>query len=538
MFRFAVTVAVILTLVKNTSARMEKQYDFISYRIQSEFRHDTLIGDTRERQFFREKVTIFFSKESKLHCAYVYIDHEHSRRFTWSLVLRDISPVASLFVGYYYVNFGKGLLIGRKRMLNPDTYAQEKRRPGDKSFAPCMSGNPFFAFRGVALSYYEQFTHVDISMNCFYSTKKRFIDDLSYDRGSTARRINTIEYETEKNHRYSQPVEVITHGSECTVHVIDLIHVGMHYVYTDISSFSRKGISWESSRDGEGGMSNLVGYGLLIQYRDDYTEIFFEKDITIRDRNRENRYGVRNIIGSGMIYGLIYSNSFMRTALILKNTEEKYNAPYGSSIGVDYPEKMILFDLTVRPFARVKLGSSISCERKKCIDQRVYNRPVMKKERIFITYRNTVIRKLMLTFRRVEERREFVRKRFQVRSGSEIEFWQHGSLLFSTTYQIGNHLGASKLYTAGIQIKANPFFKSVAYYGRAEVSEDNEIYAVLSPMRSSNVPGIFLRQHSQIIVVKAECKYRSFIISMRTFYQFSSQTVIHRRFEIYGSGNF
>jgi len=538
MFRFAVALAVIFALVKSTFALMEKPYDFISYWIQSEFRHDTLDGDTRERQFFREKVTIFFSQESKLHCAYVYLDHEDSRRFTWSLVLRDISPVASLFVGYYYVNFGKGLLIGRKRILNPDTFAQEKRRPGDKSFSPCMSGNPFFAFHGAALSYYERFEHVNISMNCFYSSKKRFIDDLSYDQGSTTRRINTIEYETERNSRYSQPVEVITHGSECILHVIDLIHVGMHYVYTDISSFSGKKISWESRKDGENGMSNLIGYGLHIQYRDDYTEIFIEKDITVRDNNRENRYGVRNTIGSGMIYGLIFSNSFMRTALIMKNTEGEYNAPYGSTIGVDCPEKMILFDMTTKPFSRVKLGSSVSYERKKSIDQRVYNRPVMRKERIFLAYSNTIIRKLMLSFRRVEERREFVQKRFQVRSGSAIGFWKYGSFLFSTTYQIGNHLGASKLYTAGIQIQAAPFFKSVAYYGRAEVSEDNEIYAVLSPMRSSNVPGIFLRQHSQIIVVKAECKYRSFLVSMRTFYQFGSQGVIHRRFEIYGSGNF
>ncbi len=541
MYRYSIiTVVVVVLFSHGVPALVNTGLSYIDYYLQSEYRNDTIDYDETEKNYFREKAIIHFSKKSSLNLAHVYIDEKDDRRFTWSLVLRDISPSVSFILGHYYVNFGSGLLIGKKSAYNPDIFSQSGKVKHERIFSPCKSGNPTFAFRGIALSYHESAEDVGISINTFYSLKKRYIDENSYEEGATSSNLNSIEYRDDRDFKYHEPIEIRTHGSEFALDLIDLFHFQVHYIYTDVWSYNNREIYWDKRKRGgsESGISNLIGIGYSVQYCDDFVRIFFENDITSKSLSDNGDKKVDSS-GYGILYGAALRHPIVNVSLILKDTNKEYYTPYESSMGSGYPEEGWFFNAGVKPGRGLKLGVATSYERKTSINSRDLEIPVIRKEMFYMSYSSRPINRCTMTLRRVEKKEYGDNwKRIQLRSGIEIDAPGHCSMTLSAIYQNGEGTNSSELYTGGIKMTAIPYVRSTLSIGRAEISEGNNIYAVISPIRYTNVPGIFIRKESSLFVMKTDVSYKKISLSVRCLYQFEGDKVLQRRLDLFGSGYF
>jgi hypothetical protein len=541
MYRYPIIAVMIVVLFSHgVLALVNTGLSYIDYYLQSEYRNDTIDYDENEKNYFREKAIIRFSEKSSLNLAYVYIDKNDDRRFTWSLVLRDVSPSVSFILGHYYVNFGNGLLIGGKSAYNPDIFSQRGKIKRDRNFSPCKSGNPTFAFRGIALSYNERVEDVGISVSTFYSLKKRYIDEDSYEEGATSSNLNSIEYRDNRDFKYHEPVEVRTHGSEFALDLMDLFHFQVHYIYTDVWSYNNREIYWDNRKrgDSESGISNLIGIGYGIQYGDDFIRIFFENDITSRSLSDNGNKKVDSS-GYGILYGAALRHPIVTISLIVKNTNKDYYTPYESSMGSGYPEEGWFFNGGVKLGREVKLGAATSYEKKTSINSRDVEIPVIRKEEFYMSYSSRPINRCTMTLKRVEKKEYGDNwERIQLKSGVEIDALDKCSITLSAIYQNGEDIDSSELYTGGIKMAVIPYVRSTLSVGRARISESNNIYAVISPIRYANVRGIFIRRESSLFVMKTDVEFKKISLSVRCLYQFDRGKILQRRLDLFGSGYF
>ena len=540
MFRYAVIAAMAVIIYDCALASAHEELQSVDYYIQSEYRNDAIDYDETEKNFFREKATIHFSEKSNLNLAHVYIDRNDDQRFTWSLVLRDISPTVSCILGYYYVNFGSGLLIGKKTAYNPDVFSQKGRVAANRDFSPCKSGNPTFAFRGLALSYHEGGERVGISINTFYSLKKRYIDEESYEEGATPSDLNAIEYKSDSDYKYHEPVEIRTHGSAIAFDLLRLFNLQIHYIYTDIWSYADREIYWDEKKRGdkESGTSNLIGIGFSIRYCDEFISLFIENDISKRSRPCDSDREMDSL-GHGMLYGLAFRHSILAVSLIVKCTGKEYYTPYESSIGSEYPEKGWFLNARLKAGRMTRLGAAVSYERRESTSSRAFEIPLVRKEKVYLNYSSRQIERFTAALRMVEKKEYGDDKnRMQLKSGIEINVLWRCRAIMSVIYQDGSGVDPSKLYTGGVAISFIPWLKSTLSVGRAEISESNSIYAVLAPIRNTNIPGIFIRDKSSLFVMKNDITYKKISFSMRCLYQFAHGRVAQRKLELFGSGYF
>lgn len=540
MYRYAIIAAMTIVIYDCALALVHEELQSVDYYIQSEYRYDAIDYDETEKNFFREKATINFSEKSNLNLTYVYIDRNDDRRFTWSLVLRDISPTVSFILGYYYVNFGSGLLIGKKTVYNPDAFSQKGRVTTSRDFSPCKSGNPTFAFRGLALSYHEGGESVGISINTFYSLKKRYIDEESYEERATPSDLSAIEFKSDSDYKYHEPVEIRTHGSAIALDLLHLLRFQIHYIYTDIWSYSDREIYWDDKRKGEpgSGTSSLIGIGFNIQYCDEFISVFLENDITKRSQSSDSEREIDSF-GHGMLYGLVFRHSILAASLILKDTGKEYYTPYESSIGSGYPEKGWFFNARLKVGRMTRLGTAISYERRESTNSRDFEIPVVRKEKVYLNYSSRLIGQFTAALRRLEKK-EYGddRNKMQLKSGIETNTLWRCRAILSVVYQEGRGVDPSKFYTGGVTMSFIPWLKSTLRLGRAEISESNGIYAVLAPIRNTNIPGIFIRENSSLFVMKNDIVYKKISFSMRCLYQFAHGRVVQRRLDLFGSGYF
>ncbi len=101
---------------------------------------------------------MLFSSESALNLSYIYLTKEKDYKYTWNVILNDISPNFSFITGNYFAHFGSGLLIGKKRIYDPDIFSfritDSKTTEYKSAFTPCNNGNPVFAFNGLGTAFY------------------------------------------------------------------------------------------------------------------------------------------------------------------------------------------------------------------------------------------------------------------------------------------------------------------------------------------------------------------------------------------------
>jgi len=540
MYRCLIIVTLILAFHNNINAEIYTSSVVTDFYIQSEYRFDSIDYSEIENYFFREKISIMFSRESSLNIACVYMDREYKKRYTWNLFLNDISPKSTFIIGNYFTNYGSGLLIGRKRYYNPDLFSSRLSTVQRHSFIPCNNGNSIFAFNGIASSYREQISEVTLFLNFFYSIKERFFKEDLTNSGEIAYSLDSLDNKLERSYNHNEPVNIHTHGAMLGIKIMDLLLFQIYYIYTDLRSLSRNEVLWDYEETDESGYgtSRLLGSGFFTQYQDDFFSLFIDGSMTSRERTIEDA-GKENVFDNGFLFGLEFKYSFLAISFIGKEVGDEYYSPYSSSIGEDYPEKGWFFDVKVRPLYNLKIGAALSSQRRCSVASGVNELPVTRREKLYLYYSYGILEKQDVTIRMMERVDENDHeRRFQVKESMRIGIIKSLKIDLSGIYQRGNKVRASYFFDTGFKIDFLTHLSASCHFSRADISKDNNIYKVISPIRNSSIPGFFIRQDSNIIVLKLDYKYEKIFLSSRYLHQFNNNESINEKFEIFGSGYF
>jgi hypothetical protein len=532
-------IIIILFLAYTPALFAELPVDFF---IRSEYKKDTIDYSDTEKIYYGEKLTMLFSQESLFNFSCIYVDQTKEKKYTWNLVLKDISPNAYFIAGNYFANFGSGLLLGKKNLYDPDIFSiKVTERISEKNklpFSPCNSGNPVFAFNGLAFRYDIQIYKKKLAFNLFYSIKERFISQDSYDSGSISSSMDTIDTTAVSGNRHDEPVEVHTGGILLSFDLFKDITVQSYFLSAGIKSRYKDKIAWEyeSSYWKSSGTSGVNGFGLFAQYRDDFLCILTDGAMTQTETLINNKK--ENINGYAMLYRIAFSPPFLAMAITGKEVQSTFYSPYSSSIGADYPESAWFFDTEIKPYTNLKFQTKISSEKKKSPSSRDAELPAVRKENITLSYHYKILEEFEIIFKRREKTDNSGEERRQIHSTANMALTKTAKINFSAAYQYDRNINPSKVFGAGFQLLLTGHLRINAHFITAYISNDNPVYTTASPIRDASTQGFFIRQDSNTVVAKCDFRVREIFLSGRWLYQFDQNNSLYKQLEFFASGYF
>ncbi|MBN2040092.1 MAG: hypothetical protein JW864_08635 [Spirochaetes bacterium] len=533
MQRFALIIITLLSMYKSIYAVLP-----VDFLLESGYKHDTIDYSETENTYYREKMTVFFSRESSFNLSCIRLQNSGINKYTWNLTLNDISPLLSFQLGNYFVNFGTGLLIGRKKQYDPDIFRTADLRAAN-TFSACKSGNPVYAFNGIAAISYFKMKYLEISLNMFYSIQERFISQDAYDSGEIPSSLNSIDSNLTELNTKNELIEIHTRGAMFSATLFKYISVQTYTVMTDLKSFYKEDINWEYEETFEesAGISQLTGVGCMARYKDDYLCIVTDHTITKKEMLL-NEKTERTEYGHGSLYGLEFDHPFIMLALTGKHVESSFYSPYSSSAGDTYPESACFFNTEMKPFSNFNFKTQISSQKRNMPSSLNKECPVTNIKNFSILYKYGPLEKIQIELKTREKTDEEKEKRTQLKSTVNYAIIDCFILYLAGLYQTDENSTRSSLFQSGFKLDIKNNFKINFHYLRAKISEDNDIYSITSPVRNSSTRGFFIRETSEFIIAKADVKISSIHLSGRYAFQFTGKKSITRRFEFYISGYF
>ncbi len=515
----------------------------VDFYLRSEYRKDTIDYSETERIYYGEKLAVLFSRESAFNFSYIYPEHTKESRYTWNLLLKDISPNAYFLAGNYFTHFGSGLLLGRKNLYDPDIFSF---RINDKitekymnPFSPCNTGNPVFAFNGPAFAFGIQIHETKLAFNLFYSIKERFIDSESYDSGKISTTLETIDTKTKDENNLTEPVEIHTGGLMLSCEIIKNILFQIYFLTADIKGFYKEEINWEynTSYSESTGISGLNGFGLFAQYKDDFLCFLIDgtvtrKEMILNDNINKKEYGY------GILYRIAFNPPFLSLSITGKEVQSSFYSPYSSSIGEDYPESAWFFDAGIKPYTNLKLFTKVSSQKRKAPSSKNIELPVTVKENIILSYSYNFIEEFNIAFKRREKTEEHGEENRQLHTTANIAITKIIKTNLSAVYQYKNNANPSNAFSAGFRLLLTKYLKIDAHFITIYISESNPVYIIASPIKDASTLGFFVKQDSNIIVMKSDLKFKEIFLSGRYLRQFYRKKSLHDQLEFYASGYF
>ena len=533
------SIIITLLLLPCISLFAELPVDFL---VKSEYKKDTIDYSDTIIDYYREKVSVLFSEESRFNLSCIYLQNGSNTKYTWNLLLYDMSANFSFIAGNYFVNFGSGLLIGRKRIYDPDIFSFNigNNEGSSKSvFAPCNTGNPMYAFNGLGCSFYYSAQDIQLALNTFYSVKERFIDEDSYESNTISSTLDTLDTKTGDEYNHNEPVEIHTGGAMLSAGIFDCIVLGTYYLNADIRSRYKEEITWEytDTADESVGICSMSGFGIFSQYRDDYFSLFVDWAATQKETIQNGEKNKKEY-GQGLLYKLNFSSPFLKMAIAGKQVESSFYSPYSSSIGDDYPESAWFFDTEIKPYTNLKLSTRLSSQKRTSVSSMDNTPPVIKKEILSLKYSYGRLEKVELGVKRRERSDEEKDVKEQLHSSACFAPVKQFNINFSSAFHRINKSNSSRIFTAGILLAPTGSIRINFNYVYANIYEGNSIYAVISPMRESSTRGFYMKQDSSAFIIKSEIKAKEIFLSGRYLYLYKGSKTLHQRLEFFASGYF
>ncbi len=508
--------------------------------VRSEYRYDAVDYEESTQSFYRIKNSMIFSPRSMLNIAMVCRSSNESRSWTWNLMLMDISPAISLILGHFQVNYGMGLLIGRYMAYNPDRFDYRFSSMQNRIYTPVNSGNPAYAFHGAAAVCNIGLDNMDLTINAYYSVNRRFINEEGYFSGSVSSSIGTIERAYIPDISHTEPVLINNTGLMISISVGEMLLMQVYCISTWVSTPAGSEVLWDGEEDTvRGAVSAAGGAGMIVCYTDRYFSAFVESVIT-----STHRHTVRGATavsrGVGALYGFRFNHQRFKLSLVRKKTESSYNAPYNNTIGDRYPESAVFMETGCRvlPF--------LSAEAYLAVEKRLY--PSSSDRELPRTVREGVA--LNLNFKRIETARISFRTLKKESGGTtELSRQLHQNLRFmavtnqlylqaASTYQWERNGPDAFMFSSGVLLKGKPGRSVMFHYARFFMEKKGSMYAVLAPMEGSSIPGIFIRESSDILVCKAHLHWNDITLGVRYLHQFEKNNSQHSTLDLSASGTF
>ncbi len=507
--------------------------------VRGEYRQDARDYESSSSRFYRLASSLVLSESSSFNATLVR-NADGGETHTWSLVLADASPRLYLLAGNYTAAFGGGLFLGRPRAYMPDLFSWRSANEEKNVFSPVKSGNPSYAFNGVAVSYRLGDDAFALGLHSFYSISPRYIGEDGYFSAATDNSLGTIQTSLERDCAHSEPANIHTGGIMLSLVAAGLFLVEPYYVYTDLATPRGGTIRWDNEeREGvEGAIRNIHGAGLMLRYRDERLSVYLDSAMSATDISEEKR-GTRRSTGSGVICGIRFHHPLLSFSSAYKHTSPDFNAPYQSTVGEQYPERGCFFEAEARPARGVTVGASYAAQKKLAPASADWELPYTTREKYLIRYSGTVLKNAEIYARRYEK----TSRGASIRSEQGAVVFRIGVFepLSADASFIGQRTereGKAFLAKGGVSAEIVSGGVLSLHYARSHVTGGERLYGTVSPMAGSSIPGMFITSTADIMVVKIAVRGGKLDLAGRYFQQWSRGETAHRRMEFTVSGTF
>ncbi|HNW27056.1 MAG TPA: hypothetical protein PKN50_01155 [Spirochaetota bacterium] len=497
--------------------------------ISAEYRQDTLDYDDVEKRFFRESARLTFGKSSASF-THINVDMTKDNRFTWNINLRGLSPCFESIIGNYYANFGAGLLVGRKTALSPDLFKRTLAVSTGNPFTPCSSGNPYFSFMGIAAGVRFSSERVSLSLDGYYSFRNRFARNDRQFPGFTGTSFTSILMRTEKDYRYSEPVEINDCGYSLMARIAGHLTMQSYFIYTFIKRSGNRNLVWNfDARMVPGGEKNFYGYGFYFQYRDDYILIFV--DVCFPNRVSTAVGGrTRTVRGFGIMYSLAFRHRACSLSFVGKQTDTDFYSPY--SAGKSHPETACTAVFSARPVRTFTMGASFFSEKNRMPSGNERYLRFTRREQVFIKYHSHLKGSCSVRAALVEwDGKDNKERHLRISSSSSIFIMK--SILFTLGGSVQRKIPGrfSGSLSAGIRFT---LFNATTFnmrYSRFFIRAGTSLYAAASRQAGSISRSTAVKSSSNILAGGLQARFAGCRLSLDYFHQFTRRRTIRSSVE-------
>jgi hypothetical protein len=500
--------------------------------IRVEYRQDALDYDDMDKRFFRESASLYFMKSSASF-TYVHIGTNKENRFTWNINIQGISPYFDCILGHYYINFGAGLIVGKKTAISPDPFTRRLIISNAGPFIPCSSGNPLYCFHGITAGLTLPFQDVSISLRGFFSFRNRYVRNDIYYRDVTGSSFNSILIRTKKDYRYSEPAEINDYGSILVIRAVEHLTVQAYFIYTAMRRSNNHRLLWNyGDRDIQEGEKAFYAYGFYSEYHDDYITLFIEFGFPHQVLTTAAG-GCRTQHGYGLLYGLYFRHHACFLSFRGKHADKNFYSPYSS--GTNYAETAFMADIAVRPLKPLSLGCAFFADKK--ISPTGYEQylPFLRRELAFLKYTEAGKGYLSLKFSHIENgKKNGIERYLQLRTSAGIFLMKSILFSFNGTVQQKGTSGYSASLHVGIKLCLLRYITVNLRYSRYFITPGNSLYSAESPLRGSISNGNFVDSSSNIMTCIVSARYRENMLFVRYQHQFTNARTKQSRIEASG----
>ena len=495
MRRTAVIITAIFCSIPSMSR--ERYWPDPRLAIRAEYRQDALDFDDTDKRFFRESASLTFI-QSSANFTHVHIGANKENRFTWHIGIKGLSPYFDCILGHYYVNFGAGLIVGKKAAVSPDLFSRRLIISGAGPFTPCISGNPLYAFQGVSAGLTIPFQEASISFHGFFSFRNRYVrNDINY-QNITGSSINSILLRTKKDYRYSEPIEINDYGSIVILQAMEHLTLQAYFIYTAMRQSNNHRLLWNyGDRNIQEGEKAFYAYGCYSEYRDDHITLFIE--LGFPNKVLSPAAGShRTERGYGLLYGLYFRHPACSLSFSGKHADKQFYSPYSS--GRNYAETAWMADISVRPLKLLSLGGAFFAEKKIAAAGNEQYLPYLRREQAFVKYSKAGKRYLSIKFSHIENgKKNGIERHLQIKASAGIFIMKSILFSFNGTAQQRNADGFSGSASAGIKLCLLRYFTVNMRYSHFFITQGDSLYTAVAPYRDSIARGIFIAASSNMI---------------------------------------
>ncbi|MCU0845759.1 MAG: hypothetical protein MUC76_12635 [Spirochaetes bacterium] len=508
-------------------------------QVRGEYRQDARDYEDSISRFYRLASVLVLSERSSLNFTMVR-NGDGSESHTWSLVLADASARLHLLAGNYTAAFGGGLLLGRPQAYTPDLFSWRSMNEEKNVFSPVKSGNPSYAFNGIAVSYRMKGETVALVLHSFFSIVPRYIAEDGYFSAGTGNSLGTIQASLERDCGHSEPATIRTGGLMLSLAAAGVFLIEPYYVYTDLTTPQGDAIEWDrENNDGvHTGNRNLHGAGVMLRYRDERLSVFLDSALSTTGRSDDER-GRSRSTGNGVVCGTRFSHPLLSFSFAIKRTSTEFNAPYQSTIGERYPERGFFLEAEARPVRGLAAGTSFASQKKLVPAPADSELPYTSREKYFIRYSGSRIRSAELSARRYEKTSRGAPLCSQQAAGSlKLRMLEFLDAETSVLGQRSKQGGGGVMAKGGLAMEIVRKSALSVHYARTHVTGGERLYGVISPLANSSIPGMFITRTSDIIAARVIVRGERFSLSGRYLHQWARGETVQKRLEFAASGTF
>ncbi len=532
MFRIRFIFFSILALLVFSGTASHGGSSIEEIELEAVYKRDIVDYDENEKSLYRERVRVRFSELSSFNFCHQYINNNEGM-YTWNLILFDIARNYRFILGNYNANFGTGLLMGKKKYIPPDQFVSSMAVSRSEPFQPENSGNPIYSFNGIAGLWNYPMGSMEISINIFYSTRRRYISMDDYDNGFAGSNLNSINAKIEKDISHPEPVSINDIGFMTGIKYGKYFSIQAYAFQTEIMGTGRENISWDYYSDNTGiGLHRFYGYGCFSQYSDDYSLIFFELGMS----RREFRPG-ENAEELSMDYGFLCGFKFQFPLFFLsmawKQTGINYYSLYSS--GKNYPEKLFEFESSLKLYDPVTAGAVLSSEKRITPGRYDYLLPLIIREGIFFKYGISRKEKAAFYLTKISYENDKGRSlKWQIKGDANKYVVDNFELEFSGLCQWSEYSGYSRNFGGGFFLHFLDNLNIRMKYERLTIINGNTIYSRGKYDPESISDGSVENQTTGKISAMLEFRYKKDHLFVRYLSYLSGKRSYRERIELGG----